>query len=1082
MTISTQYLPLSYAGDGVTNSFPVTFPYQSSIQIVVATKVVSTGVVTPAVYGTDFTVSPTLNSPASTGTVTWLSGALPVGTDILISRATPDTQDTRWVPNDPNPSTSTENAVDKLTMIAQEQEYQIQNIPGGGGGAAIVTTAVFAMATVNSSQTVAVNTITGLAVGNNVQISNVVNTLVGQITSINVALLQITVKTLAITAGVAGNNMPVGSPVQLGTVPALPTTITAQDVVIGPSSVGAFTFTGDSTLAAASLPVGRGSLIDLYIVPPLTGQNAHVKGYFNTLVSPEQLGRGYVQSGGSVLVSAGNAANGVVSEVFDFVGQQVLTTDVSGNPQWSQITTPYIANNTVTPPLLLATNSPANTQIPSYDSASGNFKWVNPGGSGSLPGGGTVGNFLRGDVAWSHVLNTSSIEGFVLANAETDGTYGTIISNYNTTPSPFHWNTVIGQTLRTAGTWGLAVGGMGVLAFPTMITEVGSASNYQQLETPNREALQTLGLSTSIIRADGLRTTHGPWQFAYPLPSTSGAITLFLINGAYQRQASVTGPITYTLSDTTSAPTLSGWQFASELTVEINAPGANAITWPGNITWANGGSAPTLNGAGINIVRLIRRQGLTQWVGYVEGGTFSLTAGIINSTTYFAATSVPVAALVNGGSTPDATKFYRGDGTWQVPSGAIAAQNLGSPISGGPFTTLNFNSNISAINAGAGTLQINSAGGGGTPPSPNGFVIQWNGVQTWTGNNSFSGINTFSNREFFNRTFAGLGASTIGVNVNAAFSDPGTPILYADACGVTVSIMDTYTTPPSGGGIRTGDFRRSSTTSHHGGNNFYIGNDLWGSLTDGFSICFAQVGQARIMTGGNCDGVWLNSYSPCNLFSSSPDPNGIVHNWTTGAVRVGEVNYGNAWVDWGLVESLLAAGASHYSGGLTFAPDWEGGGQLGMSTDLSHHYDAQWAIAIVYAGPDHFGHAPQNHIGILVDENAISPQGYCLRLTGSHGTFNGTSETANCTHAIIKAAGSTNIGIDFAGTYDDNRQLIVVPETTTGHSNQPAIQLVGGQAICLRPPTGANTGTYIMDDGTHLRATRDGGNTWTPLI
>ena len=38
------------------------------------------------------------------------------------------------------------------------------------------------------------------------------------------------------------------------------------------------------------------------------------------------------------------------------------------------------------------------------------------------------------------------------------------------------------------------------------------------------------------------------------------------------------------------------WQFAKpNLTIEINSPGANAITWSGLVTWANGASAPTMS-------------------------------------------------------------------------------------------------------------------------------------------------------------------------------------------------------------------------------------------------------------------------------------------------------------------------------------------------------------------------------------------------------------------------------------------------------------------------------------------------------
>jgi hypothetical protein len=48
------------------------------------------------------------------------------------------------------------------------------------------------------------------------------------------------------------------------------------------------------------------------------------------------------------------------------------------------VTTPKIVNGVVTPIKLSATGSPADTNLPSYDAATGLFKWVAAGGAGGL--------------------------------------------------------------------------------------------------------------------------------------------------------------------------------------------------------------------------------------------------------------------------------------------------------------------------------------------------------------------------------------------------------------------------------------------------------------------------------------------------------------------------------------------------------------------------------------------------------------------------------------------------------------------------------------------------------------------------
>lgn len=277
-------------------------------------------------------------------------------------------------------------------------------------------------------------------------------------------------------------------------------------------------------------------------------------------------------------------------------GTPSSTTFLRGDNSWSGIT----------PASLLYTGSaPTAGQIPSYSSA-GQFQWVNNGG---IPGGGTNYQFLRGDSIWSNTLNA----GINLADNSFPTYYATLFPQKGTISFPngglsltelqFYGSTpaIYGDFRSIFAFFGTAIFG----PFAPFIDNYGATATTFPTESIN---------AGGIIRGLGVRTTHGPWQFFYTITTTIGNITIDLINGAYQR-ITPTGSITFTINDSTPVPTATGWQFASELTLEII--GNQAITWPGSVTWANNGSAPTLS-SGINILRFIKRQGITGWIGYVE--------------------------------------------------------------------------------------------------------------------------------------------------------------------------------------------------------------------------------------------------------------------------------------------------------------------------------------------------------------------------------------------------------------------------------------------------------------------------------
>ena len=176
------------------------FQYQLYSDIAAFTTVVATGVVTPLVYGSNYSISPLTNSPAGNGSLIFF-GPLPVGTNLTIDRAVPITQLTTWTPNDPNPSTAIQDAVDKITMILQDPGIPDSDA-ADGWWRRVSQPSIFSMAAIGSSQyRNRFNDTTSLAVGNNVQISNVANTMFGQITAI--AGLNLTITTLAIHIGTA---------------------------------------------------------------------------------------------------------------------------------------------------------------------------------------------------------------------------------------------------------------------------------------------------------------------------------------------------------------------------------------------------------------------------------------------------------------------------------------------------------------------------------------------------------------------------------------------------------------------------------------------------------------------------------------------------------------------------------------------------------------------------------------------------------------------------------------------------------------------------------------------------------------
>ena len=124
MTLSSTTTEVSYTGDGATVAFPVTFAFfgtATTAELEVIERTIATGAEATKVNGTDYNVS---GGDNATGTVTATSA--PANTvQWVIRRNTTQTQGIDYVENDPFPSETLEDGLDRLTMINQEQERDL---------------------------------------------------------------------------------------------------------------------------------------------------------------------------------------------------------------------------------------------------------------------------------------------------------------------------------------------------------------------------------------------------------------------------------------------------------------------------------------------------------------------------------------------------------------------------------------------------------------------------------------------------------------------------------------------------------------------------------------------------------------------------------------------------------------------------------------------------------------------------------------------------------------------------------------------------------------------------------------------
>lgn len=124
MTVSSTTTKNSYSGNGSATEFAYGFKIFDDDDVTVIIRTNATGAEATKTKTTHYTVSGV--GSASGGNVTFTSGNVPTSAQtVVLIRTTARTQLTDYVPNDPFPAASHEDALDKLTLITQELEENI---------------------------------------------------------------------------------------------------------------------------------------------------------------------------------------------------------------------------------------------------------------------------------------------------------------------------------------------------------------------------------------------------------------------------------------------------------------------------------------------------------------------------------------------------------------------------------------------------------------------------------------------------------------------------------------------------------------------------------------------------------------------------------------------------------------------------------------------------------------------------------------------------------------------------------------------------------------------------------------------
>lgn len=122
MTVTSSVQRADYSTDGITSRFAIPFYFLNATHISVSVTTAA-GVIHDLVLGSDYSVSGAGNE---IGGEIQTFGVWGPGGHLSIYRSVPATQETQFQQNDPFPSKTTEKALDKLTMLAQQTSANVQ--------------------------------------------------------------------------------------------------------------------------------------------------------------------------------------------------------------------------------------------------------------------------------------------------------------------------------------------------------------------------------------------------------------------------------------------------------------------------------------------------------------------------------------------------------------------------------------------------------------------------------------------------------------------------------------------------------------------------------------------------------------------------------------------------------------------------------------------------------------------------------------------------------------------------------------------------------------------------------------------
>jgi len=117
LTVQSTTSRADYTGNGSTTAFTVPFYFLDNTHVTVYTTVIATGVTTTLILGTDYTLT---GAGVSTGGTVTTTVAPTTSQKLSILRNVPLSQLIHYVPNDPFPAATHEQALDQLTMEVQQ--------------------------------------------------------------------------------------------------------------------------------------------------------------------------------------------------------------------------------------------------------------------------------------------------------------------------------------------------------------------------------------------------------------------------------------------------------------------------------------------------------------------------------------------------------------------------------------------------------------------------------------------------------------------------------------------------------------------------------------------------------------------------------------------------------------------------------------------------------------------------------------------------------------------------------------------------------------------------------------------------